>query len=266
MRPFYFSNLSPYANKPFLIEKWKRVDNSVFQYADGPTWVSTFGRVYSETSKSIVEPSINKDGYRTIAVKFVYPDGNVKYQSRTLNRAILLAFDPIDNASKYEANHNNGDKSNNNILNLSWTTKHENNLFAHMNHQRTQPFGAEHYKSKLTDEEVDRICNLLREKISCNDIADMIGCTPQMVSHILNGTTYKDKFMKYKLYELIKPRNMNRLTDEQKENVLMYMKNNKDKFKVRRDLYDKALKNIGLNFDRSNLAFIAYMDRIYKSI
>ena len=51
IRPFYYSNRSPYFNNPFIVEEWIYVDNKIFKYANGPCWVSNIGRVYNQKLK-----------------------------------------------------------------------------------------------------------------------------------------------------------------------------------------------------------------------
>lgn len=267
IRPFYYSNRSPYFDRPFIIEKWVYVDNKIFKFANGPCWVSTLGRVYNQNSRSIVNPGHNSDGYCIIPVKFIYPDRTSKTTSMLLSRAIMIGFAPIPDSDKFEVTHNDGDKDHNCIYNLSWCSRAENNLFCHMNNWREQPKGVSHYKSNLTQEEVDAICVLLKRNKSCKDIADIIGCSPQIVSHILNGTTYRDSYMKHELYKLRHPRTMNRLSEDDVTKVKEFIVQNRNNYSSNKDLYIAALLSVGYpNPSRDDRALIAYMNRIAKSI
>ena len=221
-RPMIFTSKSPVDNKPFIIEQWKRIDSTVYPDADGPSWVSTLGRVYSENINSIVLPSHNKDGYCTINVKV----GN-KHTSLLLHRCIMIAFYPISNYELYDVNHNDGDKDNCCVYNLSWVTRGENIKYAYMNGQRKIIKGNDHYKSNLSNEDLDLIGQLLKErKLTNREISEMIGCSEQIVSHILNGETYVDIYNKYRLYEVVSHRNMNRFSDEQKKQIQLIVENN----------------------------------------
>ena len=264
-RAFYYTIRSPYYRRDVSKEEWKRVDNSIYPYANGPCWVSTWGRIYNENMRKMIEyRTHNKDGYCTIPVKFIYPSGEVKYSSMLLSRSILLAFAPREDAASLDANHNDGDKDNNHILNLSWATRSENIKFAYMNGLRDdQPKGLTHYKSVLTEEELDYICKSLLEGKSCNDIADHIGCTAQVVSHILNGTTYKDKYNEYELYKIRKHRNTTRLTKDQQKEAKEYMNKNRNNFNSKREMYIAALNHVGYpDPDVSNKALLIYMKRL----
>ena len=95
IKPFYYSNRSPYENKPFIIEQWRRIDSTILPYANGPCRVSTLGRVYNENYGKIVNPGHNSDGYCIIPVKFIYPDGSFKTVSYLFSRLIMMCFAPI---------------------------------------------------------------------------------------------------------------------------------------------------------------------------
>lgn len=202
MKPFYFGGYTPIYNKPIIIEQWKRVDSSVYPNADGPSWVSTFGRVWSENTGTIVQPCHNRDGYCTINVKI-----NNKHTSLLLHRCIMIAFYPIEGYENLDVNHNDGNKDNCSITNLCWATRGDNIRYAYLNGLRKTIGGIDHYKAKLTAEEADKIGYLLQQnELTKNEIAEIIGCTPQMISHIANGTTYKSIYKKYSLYKVRKMR------------------------------------------------------------
>lgn len=263
MRPFIFANHSPVWNKPFIFEKWERVDSRAYPNVDGPCWVSNTGRVYNENINAIIYPMHNRDGYCTIPVRIVHPDGTCTYSSRLLSRTIMLLFYPVDGSDNLEVNHNDGDKDKNTVYNLSWVTKSENNLFAHMNRQRDQPKGVNHYKTSLTEDDVNNICKLLLAGHTCKDIASMIGCSPQIVSHIRNGTTFRDKYIEYKLFNISKPRNMNRLSDDQEKEAIEFIRAHEAEYEIQRDLLMDALRHVGYpNPDKSDGALIAYMRRL----
>lgn len=264
-RPFYYINRSPYYGRDVSQEEWKRVDNTIYPYADGPCWVSTWGRIYNENKKMVIEyRTHNKDGYCTIPVKFIYPSGEVKHSSMLLSRSILLAFAPRPDADSLDVNHNDCNKDHNHILNLSWATRSENLKFAYMNGLRSeQPKGLTHYKSVLTEQDLDYICKSLLEGKSCNDIAMEVGCTATVVSHILNGTTYKEKYNQYKLYKLRKPRNTTRLTEAQQKEVKEFMNKYRNNFNSKKEMYLAALNHIGYpNPDGSDKALMVYMKRL----
>ena len=263
MRPFIFTNHSPVWNKPFIFEKWERVDSRAYPNVDGPCWVSNTGKVYNENINAIINPMHNRDGYCTIPVRIIKEDGTCTYSARLLSRTIMLLFYPIKGSDNLEVNHNDGDKDKNTVYNLSWVTKSENNLFAHMNGQRIQPRGLNHYKTSLTADDVNNICKLLLEGHTCKDISSMIGCSPQIVSHIKNGTTFKDKYIEYRLFNISEHRNMNRLSKYQEEEAIAFIRDHENEYVIQKDLLIDALLHVGYpNPDKSDEALIAYMRRL----
>jgi len=84
--------------------------------------VNENGEVYSHISERILKPSKTKKGYLRICL---YKDGKVKkfYVHRLVAKAFLLNLE-----NKPEVDHIDRDKTNNNINNLRWANKSEQQL------------------------------------------------------------------------------------------------------------------------------------------
>ncbi len=74
----------------------------------------------------VLKPYTDKYGYYQNIVSI---DGNSKVSPA--HRFVALAFFPIDNPEKWVVNHKDGNKQNNKIDNLEWTTVIENCRHAH---------------------------------------------------------------------------------------------------------------------------------------
>jgi predicted metal-binding protein len=87
---------------------------------------SNLGRIRNKETKKIKNPSIRKrDGYLEVSLQ---RDG--KQYTKTVHRLVAETF--IDNPdNKYAINHIDGNKQNNNINNLEYCTKSENELHKH---------------------------------------------------------------------------------------------------------------------------------------
>ena len=114
-----------------ITEIWKDI-----QGYEGCYKVSNFGNVmalkreYSSngskrfTEEKILKKRINKDGYLNAALTL-----KGKRKDISVHRLVAMAF--IDNPeNKLEVNHKDGIKTNNNISNLEWNTRAENNRHA----------------------------------------------------------------------------------------------------------------------------------------
>ncbi len=117
----------------------KRVSNGKeFQYVKSDTPVKL------KTNKS-------RKGYNTITLKI-----NGHKKTYKIYRLVAEAFIP-NPEKKPQVNHTDGDKDNDDVLNLEWCTNKENARHAQDNGLLKQKKGSEHPNSKLTDKEVSSI-------------------------------------------------------------------------------------------------------------
>ena len=80
------------------------------------------GHIYSEHLKRNISEYFDKDGYKK--VRLSNGDGSRKIFS--VHRLILETFDPNPHSNELQVNHKDGDKTNNRLSNLQWTTCKEN--------------------------------------------------------------------------------------------------------------------------------------------
>ena len=98
------------------VEVWKNV--TIDGYSDIYE-VSSFGRVRNKQTGRYLKPYFSK-GYQRVRLCF-----NKVSKSIGIHRLLMLAFYPIEDETM-EVHHKDGNKSNNNISNLSWVTHIEN--------------------------------------------------------------------------------------------------------------------------------------------
>lgn len=146
------------------------------------------GEVYSDNSGLM--STRNRAGTEYQIINFMRVDG--KKQTFRLHRLVLLAFDPIKNASEMEVNHKDGNKKNNCLENLEWCTSSENQKHAFKNGLQHTRKGEESNFSKLTKENVKEIFKLRAQGLKQKEIAEIFGCTRSNISHILNKKSWKD--------------------------------------------------------------------------
>lgn len=174
--------------------------------------VSNFGRLYHNYLQIIMKPGLSTSGYHFFILST--ENGNKVVQ---LHRLVMIAFHDIPNRDSYQVNHINGDKLCNYDWNLEWVTRSENVLHAY----RTglQQIGENHSTATITEETAIKICELLEENKYTNEqIANMLNVTPNLVSHIKQGNTWKHISCNYKFHA--RPRRL--FTDEQVHNLCKY--------------------------------------------
>lgn len=106
-------------------EVWKTVTG--FERADEfqHFQISNFGRVKNTKTGKIKKNQMTPDGYHQIKLT-----SKGKSYTYRVHRLVALAF--IDNSeNKREVNHIDGNKTNNNVDNLEWTTRSENMIHMH---------------------------------------------------------------------------------------------------------------------------------------
>lgn len=93
-------------------EIWKPISGFEGRYE-----VSNHGRVRNSQKMRLLKPKPSGAGYRAVALGY----GN----DRSVHRLVAIAFIP-NPEGKPQVNHRDGDKTNNHVSNLEWSTRSEN--------------------------------------------------------------------------------------------------------------------------------------------
>lgn len=158
--------------------------------------ISNSGRIFTKRrlignqiyyGKELV-PQLTKDGYLKVTLS---KEGcSKKYY---LHRLVAIQF--IDNPYNLpQVNHKDGNKLNNDSLNLEWCTKQENQNHAIrtglMQHGSARP------SSKLSEQDVIEIYTL-KGVLKAQDIADKYGVSKNTINCILRGSKWNYLYKQY---------------------------------------------------------------------
>lgn len=177
---------------PSLEEEWRPVVGYENLYE-----VSNFGRVRSKeaevrqrygtrTRRSRMKKIItNENGYCTVNL---FKDNKIKIHK--CHRLLMTAFVP-NPEKKRVINHKDGDKQNNHISNLEWSTHKENSIHAVQNGLAASLKGEDCHNTFLTNRDIYEIRLLHYNGIRYSTLAKVFGMHEKNISQIVNRKNWK---------------------------------------------------------------------------
>ena len=145
-------------------------------------YVSPNGKVLGRKG-SILKPCKTHDGYLRICIR----NRENKAMSKNIHRLVAETFVP-NPFLKPQVNHKNGIKEDNEMRNLEWVTQRENIIHSFDMGLHKPKRGDEHYKSKLTNDQVLEIYNELKEGTSSQkELAQKYKVGISTIGHIKTG-------------------------------------------------------------------------------
>jgi hypothetical protein len=155
------------------------------QFRNTQYYLTEDGNVINKKN-NIKKYQISNSGYKRVCLQI---DG--KQTLVSIHRMIAECYIPnIDN--KQMVNHKDGDKLNNNYLNLEWVTRKQNEEHAKNNGLKASK--ERHGMSKLTQDDVNWIRKnyLKKDKdFGRQPISKKFGVTPQLIDYIINNKIWK---------------------------------------------------------------------------
>ena len=147
-------------------------------------YITDDGKVWSERTQKYLSFQYDKNGY----VKVQMRSTDNKSHRYSIHRLVLENFKPVENMENLQVNHIDGNKKNNNLTNLEWTTSEENIRHAIDNNLRATINGA----SKLTPEQVIEIYRRATNGERNIDLGKEFNIHPDQVGRIKNKKTWKE--------------------------------------------------------------------------
>jgi hypothetical protein len=173
-----------------MMEEWKSIDNFP-NYA-----INNFGiikRIKSSCGTRIGHVlKFKKDKYGYLIIGLWK---NKKRFFKHVGRLVLENFKPIENSENYQCNHIDGNKTNNLLENLEWSSPKENTIHSIKMGLRNN-FGEKHNLSKLKNEEVWLIKKILNsdyyknKKITQEFIGKIFKVSRSTITSIKIGKTW----------------------------------------------------------------------------
>lgn len=147
-------------------------------------YITDDGKVWSERTQKYLSFQYDKTGY----VKVQMRSTDNKSHRYSIHRLVLENFKPVENMENLQVNHIDGNKKNNNLTNLEWTTSEENIRHAIDNNLRATINGA----SKLTPEQVIEIYRRATNGERNIDLGKEFNIHPDQVGRIKNKKAWKE--------------------------------------------------------------------------
>lgn len=192
------------------MELWKSIEGY-----EGFYEVSSYGRVKS-LKRSMIGKKLNKRFNDKIISQALSKKNSYYHvllhklgtrKNMLVHRLVALAF--IEKPFKdVEVNHKDGNKLNNNVNNLEWVTKSENNIHARRLNLVDQAIGERNGAAKTTTASVYSIRDMIAEGILPSVAGKLFGINKRTVRDMCNGSTWTH--IDYRLQEckeILKKRN-----------------------------------------------------------
>lgn len=133
-------------------------------------------------------PQLTKDGYLKVSLS-----KDTTYKKYYLHRLVAIQY--LNNTLNLpQVNHKDGNKLNNNVSNLEWCTKTENQKHAVAN--LLMQHGQDRPSSKLTENQVIEIYKL-KGILKSADIAEIYKVSKNTINCILRGAKWKYLYKQY---------------------------------------------------------------------
>ena len=150
-------------------EQWKRISDGI-PIVEDYYFVSNWGRVFNSSTDTYLPQNIYYNKNKYINIRLKTKDGNCIQEM--MQRIVLKVFRPNSNQNELEVDHIDSIKYHNWVWNLRWVTHDENMKLAVLNNNFH--YGENHHNSKITEDQVRYICELLEEGYTTNEIINWI--------------------------------------------------------------------------------------------
>lgn len=165
------------------MEKFKSIKEYESYYE-----ISNYGRVRSLYGRykncEFKKPYVRNDGY--VVINLVK---DKKQKTFYIHKLVAEYFVENNNCKNTEVNHIDGNKQNNLYSNLEWCSSGENKLHAYNNGLTKR--GSDRPSSKLSEDDVKKIPQLIKDGYSIKEISIKFGVSTTSIHHVLKGRNFR---------------------------------------------------------------------------
>lgn len=151
--------------------------------------VSNLGQIRNKKNKRVRKLFPDKDGYLRVFLNKGSLNGKMLGRNDSIHRIVAKAF-LSNKENKPQVNHKDGDKSNNEVINLEWCTNQENRNHAIVT-GLVDNLGEKNGNSKINSEQAKEVKSLIKNGITLNEISEQLGVSRHIVGDISCGKTWK---------------------------------------------------------------------------
>lgn len=225
---------------PCITEEFRFVfygERGGHQYSDRYK-VSNYGNVIDITTGCEVNQMINSEGAHSVSLSL--------FGTFFVHRLVLLTFLFIPGCDSLQVNHINGNRHDNHIWNLEWTTGKENSCHA-MLYGLHQMDATDNPNNKLTEQQVHEICQLIQTgQYYDTEIAQMYNVSYVNISDIHKGKIWRSISKNYDLSN----RKPLALTESQVREICEMLQTGKYRISDIADKYNVSRPAIGAIYHR----------------
>lgn len=166
------------------------------KYLETDYYVNEYGEVYSLKSNRVMRTEVTNKGYYKLKIRF-----NNKYYRKYPHIMVAETFICHKPEDKTDVNHIDGNKKNNHVSNLEWTTRSENLKHAIDTGLKPKLYGEDHNGCKYSDSVFKKIAILKKQGLDTATISKIVNMNHGYLKNILNGNAKSrkhiiDKYLK----------------------------------------------------------------------
>lgn len=203
----------------FMVHSYVSPNVQMYRYL-----ISNYGRLYDNYEQRFV-PASMKNGYCRSKI-VIYTDPFTTSQLDVyIHRLVCYYFNYFPGCETLFVNHKNGNKLFNKWTNLEWVTPQQNVIHAVRNNLIKS--GGDSTSALLTNDDAEKVCQMIVEGLSNEDIGKYFNVSASLISAIRCGETYRNVSDKYNITQYARKQKNESLTTDQVHKICQLLMDGK---------------------------------------